>query len=163
MPYEWVDPEIAFVISGVKIYHCYAGDVGNEQVLEFWYTTDPRDSDEDGHGEFRFDVRDLRIELTRDYHVSMDARDPKELIKHAIRLNLLKLSPDQIISHHIGRGGVRCPVCNTTREQSTVHTGAVAVINQHCRCSNPECNTRWTNIYYLADMKIGQEKDHAIA
>lgn len=63
MPYDWVPPEVAFNIDGVKIYHLYKGDSTQNPPREHWYALSEfaGENDDDGPtGEYGvFDVREL--------------------------------------------------------------------------------------------------------
>lgn len=63
MPYEWSEPAVFMTHNGVKVYHTYKGGPGNEYQLDFWYTTEPCEADEDCGGDHTFDVRDLSVPL----------------------------------------------------------------------------------------------------
>lgn len=74
MPYEWTEPEVFMEHHDAKVYHTYKGGPGNEYQLSYWFTTDPVESDEDCHGDYTFDVRDLPVPPEADKCADEDAR-----------------------------------------------------------------------------------------
>jgi hypothetical protein len=84
MPYEYVDPDIFMTHNGAVVYHTYKGGPGNEYRLDYWFTTDACEADEDCGGDHVFDVRDLPTPPTLPNKLVGEAARHKAIIAHAI-------------------------------------------------------------------------------
>jgi len=161
MPYQWVEPEVAFEISGVVVYHTYSGEFG-ENVQDHWYTTEPTDSDEDGVGVYQFDVRDLKRELGKpDYGERfIGASNHKELIERAIHLGLLKLPEWQVRKLRKGLDHHYCPACHVRHKTDIDHFSFRDTVREYCHCANPDCGAVWANIYQFEKTETIVESQH---
>lgn len=61
MPYEefWSPPPIALVHHGVTVYHTYRQDIATDIINSYWYTLDPRSTEDQGK---QFDIRDFDVD-----------------------------------------------------------------------------------------------------
>ena len=73
MPLVWKRPETFLTYQGITVYHTYKDDNWNDR-MEYWYSTDPTESDDD---DYEFDIRNLK-----EYNPEKSHRD---IIKEAIK------------------------------------------------------------------------------
>jgi len=79
MPYksEWVKKDVALEYKGVTVYHSYKDDDYTQQ-LEYWYSLDDNDCDD----ESSFDVRSIKM--------SLKGTSAIEILKQAIDEGILE-------------------------------------------------------------------------